>query len=878
MKKNYKLKHLVLAPAILAFSFSLAQERENQIRSFLDQNGESKNIPQILKDFDIVNQDPSASLKGDVVIIQQKVNEIPIYQRVTSLLIQNQKISTTKFGFEKNVAVANIGSSKAQISKNQALQSALQHGKFKNPANYQIGERLEGNTAQAKLYYLPVSESLKLVYEVTFYQEKSENLWVALVDAQDAKVISVKNTTLYENHNLAAVSHRSYDDIGATKTYAFPQNQSQKTLLAPSNASYRVFALPVEAPTFGGRTLVSNPWDLSASPEGWHSTIANSYTYTRGNNVYAYTDEDNNDAPGTNTDGGSSRVFDFPLDITQAATTYTNAAVTNLFYLNNKVHDIFYKFGFTETARNFQTNNFGKGGTGNDAVLAEARDGGGTNNANFSSPAEGSQPRMQMYLWDPANVKGLRVNAPADLVDFKPNVSYAVSGMGPALTATGVTGDLALSQPLDACTALTNASLTNQLVLVKRGTCDFVTKIKNAQAKGAKGVILFNNETGGAVSSFGTADATVTIPSVFISNADGEVLKGKLDQAITTNVTIYNDPSTSVNIDGSLDNGIITHEYGHGISNRLTGTGSGCLDYTVDNEQMGEGWSDYFALMLTLQPTDNATIPRGIGTFAVGEPTTGTGIRPAKYSPNRSINDFTYGDTNGKTRQSSLFGIFPITVPDVHTIGFIWATMIWDLTWKYVEKYGYESDVTANTTSGTARALQVVMDGLKLQACNPSFINGRDAIIAADQAQTGGQNKCLIWNVFASRGLGVNANAGGLNGIWYEANAAAPDLNDQVEDFTVPSECTLGVNNTVVKNTAVIYPNPAKDEIHFSVKGSKGISVVKIYDLSGKLVQESRVDLNSSDALPITNLKNGVYVVKGEGLGVNFAEKIIVKK
>ena len=93
------------------------------------------------------------------------------------------------------------------------------------------------------------------------------------------------------------------------------------------------------------------------------------------------------------------RVFDFPADLTQEPTTYRNAAVTNLFYLNNWIHDKLYSLGFTESAGNFQNNNFGRGGLGNDAVQADAQDGSGTNNANFSTPSDGSPGRMQMYIW-----------------------------------------------------------------------------------------------------------------------------------------------------------------------------------------------------------------------------------------------------------------------------------------------------------------------------------------------------------------------------------------------------------------------------------------------------------------------------------------------
>ena len=83
--------------------------------------------------------------------------------------------------------------------------------------------------------------------------------------------------------------------------------------------------------------------------------------------------------------------------------TNQKVAVTNLFYLNNILHDRLYGYGFTESAGNFQTSNFGKGGFGNDPVNAEAQDGGGTNNANFGTPSDGFRPRMQMYLWNTTN-------------------------------------------------------------------------------------------------------------------------------------------------------------------------------------------------------------------------------------------------------------------------------------------------------------------------------------------------------------------------------------------------------------------------------------------------------------------------------------------
>lgn len=167
--------------------------------------------------------------------------------------------------------------------------------------------------------------------------------------------------------------------------------------------SYRVFPRPLENPDDAGgqRQLVSNPADATASPFGWHATSTQKYATMRGNNVYAYEDSDsNNKAPTTEPTCGASLVCDFAADFAAAPSTYKNAAVANLFYWNNTIHDVLYRYGFNEQNGNFQDDNNSNGGKAADAVRAEAQDGSGTNNANFSTPPDGSPGRMQMYVWN----------------------------------------------------------------------------------------------------------------------------------------------------------------------------------------------------------------------------------------------------------------------------------------------------------------------------------------------------------------------------------------------------------------------------------------------------------------------------------------------
>lgn len=200
-------------------------------------------------------------------------------------------------------------------------------------------------------------------------------------------------------------------------------------------------------------------------------------------------------------------------------------------------------------------------------------------------------------------------------------------------------------------------------------------------------------------------------------------------------------------IDGDFDAGVIAHEYGHGISNRLTGgpTTGGCLSH---QEREGEGWSDWLALALTAIPGESGPAPRGLGTYVLNEDSReDDGIRTQPYSTDMSINSSTYDWV--KTQ----------AVP--HGVGWVWATMLWEVYWDLIEVHGFNPNVYDDwSTGGNNLAIQLVMDGMKFQPCSPGFADARDGILAADEALTGGENQCVIWRGFAKRGLGFSANQG----------------------------------------------------------------------------------------------------------------------
>ncbi|PWW74191.1 hypothetical protein C7212DRAFT_283708 [Tuber magnatum] len=220
--------------------------------------------------------------------------------------------------------------------------------------------------------------------------------------------------------------------------------------------------------------------------------------------------------------------------------------------------------------------------------------------------------------------------------------------------------------------------------------------------------------------------------------------------------------------DGDFDNGVIIHEYTHGLSSRLTGGPARptCLS-TVESRGMSEGWSDFYATAIRIKPKDNRNT-----TYNIADWVDGVGIRRYPYSTNMTTNPTTYATIN-LSNWNSL----------IHRIGCVWGNILYEIMWNLEDKHGYQEGVfptfrsgTTIPTTGRHLAMKLVLEAMKLQPCSPTFITARDAIIDADGMLTGGENFCELWIGFAKRGLGVNASQG-------------EGGNTRVEDFDLPKAC-----------------------------------------------------------------------------------------
>jgi len=593
----------------------------------------------------VITSEHTSSLSGvQHIYYRQAINGIEVLGTEASIHIaQDGKLATAH---DRNLVkdlTSSVKTNAGALTAPQAIQAIanqMNYGAIKglqeitdtknaNGTSLFTNGGISGVDIPAKqMYYLVPNDGIRMVWEISIQETNSSDWWNFRVDATTGTIIDKYNFTVYCNVNDGH-NHRAHDNSHDEENcadidihnFSISENTTKAASAALADgATYNVYALPIESPYFGTRTLVVDPADPIASPFGWHDTngvTGADSTTTSGNNTICVDDINANNAGGTSPNGGANLVFDHPFDATQTQAGIPNiplfqttnrsldASTTNTFYWTNIIHDITYQYGFDEASGNFQTNNYGNGGISGDPVRGDVQDGSDTCNANFGTPTDGNDPRMQMF-------------------------------------------------------------------------------------------ICGNN-------------------------------------------------------DSSYDNLVIVHEYAHGISTRLTG-GAGNSGSLNNQEQQGEGWSDYYGYMYTMS-TSNFTANRAVGTFLINAGPNSNGIRSFPYSSSMAVNSQDYQDLIDLGNDG---GVAP------HAIGEIWASMLYDLTQDLIAEYGFDADLY-NGTGGNNISLALVTEGLKLQPTSPGFVDSRNAILLADQILYGGDNQCIIWESFASRGLGFSADQGSSN-------------------------------------------------------------------------------------------------------------------
>ena len=273
---------------------------------------------------------------------------------------------------------------------------------------------------------------LRLAWEVFITTAAHRESYQALVDSVTGEILVRRSLNRY-------VSDAAYNVYTSDSPSPFsPGHQT------PSS---------IQPPLTNRALVTTNAVSLVASPNGW---INDGDNQTLGNNIDARLDRNfdglpdgprprGNPALAAPERSGGGRVFDFTLDLAQDPIAYADAAVVNLFYWLNLYHDRLYELGFTEAAGNYQTDNFGRGGLGNDAIEANAQSGGNfpfiRNNAFFVPTPDGVPGEMAMFLWNfPAPERDGALDADVILHEAAHGTSQRLVGGGVLISALQTDG------------------------------------------------------------------------------------------------------------------------------------------------------------------------------------------------------------------------------------------------------------------------------------------------------------------------------------------------------------------------------------------------------------------------------------------------------
>lgn len=523
-------------------------------------------------------------------------------------------------------------------------------------------------------------------------------------------------------------------------------------------------------------------------------------TETRGNNVDAYADlvapngftsasADLRSA--TSGPGAAGPAFDWTYDTSAspgASPESVKASVNHIFYVTNFLHDWFYDSGFDEKSGNHQTDNFGRGGKGNDRLLIEAQDYSGRNNANAETPADGASPRIQMYVFAGKTTSRLDVEAPVALAGSRSVGAAGAFGKDKFVTR----GDVALAvddaggDPHDACEALTNtAAVKDRIVLVHRGTCSFADKASRVQAAGGIGILVANvasSASPGSPPFMGGQASNIDIPALSLALGDGQALEAALPQGVT--VTMRREGTSD--LDGGLDTAVVSHEWGHVLSNRLVGNGDGLS--TNQAGGLGEGWGDFTAQLVMVRADDLST-PQGAnwnGVYPTGtHATSGSGddsyfgIRRQPYSSDMTKNGLTFKHiSDGVALPKGVptsFGEDGGNNSEVHATGEVWATMLWEAYSNLLRDPRYTFQAAQD------RMKRYLVQSLKATPVDPTLLEARDALIAVAYASDEGDFQAF-WRAFAKRGAGVGATG---------PDKSSPDNKGAKESFVVGGDLQL---------------------------------------------------------------------------------------
>ena len=695
-------------------------------------------------------------------------------------------------------------------------------------ASRAAGARFVDNAAVKKVY-MPNGGALEAAYFVEFIartEESGDNDgWRYILSAKDGSVLERTSIT-----HSDAFNYRVYADTAGMKA-PFDGPQTDYT---PHRTGSQDLSKP--NPMYGPPAMVSME-GFNRNPAGavdpWLPAGA---TVSSGNNVNAYTDNNtsgedgftpaSNDVQATTT---AASTFDYTYDPTKDPQyvdpnanprvfndTQRKAAVTQLFYVNNWLHDYWYDSGFNESAGNAQQDNFGRGGLGLDPLKVEAQDDapwGTRNNANMSTRTEGTSPRMQMYIWSGIETSRTLTSSPAIGIagpygigtwgpqNFNLTAAAALAFPGPAPISDGGTdgGDAASDVRVDVradgdvrtdgggdgdggsglnfygCGNIT-ANVSGKIAIVEEGGgCTPAVKVTRVQAAGAVGMVVLSAGST-LVSMSGRPNPQSTIPAFSVNLADGTLIRNAMQADGGGALTLTMTRAIGVENDGTIDNTIIAHEWGHYFHLRMVSCGN------TQCGAMSEGWGDFLALHMLAREGDNLDGVYPVAQYAAQGIEVDPwyfGIRRAPYSVDFRKNAMTFRHIQAGEPLPTTTPMSPTTNPnnEVHAAGEIWTNMMHEAHVAMLKES--QPPISRMTwTQAHRRVADYIVAGFKMTPQAPTYTDQRDAILAA-AAAVDKADLLVLAKAFARRGAGTGAKSPPQN---------STDLVGVVESYVVKGD------------------------------------------------------------------------------------------
>lgn len=711
-------------------------------------------------------------------------------------------------------------------------------------AGFQLYEREGSASIRAKRVYFHLPDRHEPAYylevPVAGGEQTSDDLYSYVISAVDGRLLFRNNLTV-DQTAPAAFTYRVWAGSDDHLPFAGPQGYDGTPNPTAAADGYQ--------PAFVAPNLVSLAYGPISTKDPW---LADTATETSGNNVDAYADVNSPDGLSGNdfrATANGALAFDRTYDVTKApaaSDAQRMAAITQLFYNINYLHDWFYDSGFNEAAGNAQVNNFGRGGVGGDPIRGEAQDFGGRNNANMQTPSDGRRPRMQMYTWDGLGSRDLSVDPPSAIAR-----SYATGYAQFGPQTFDLTGEVVAMNPADGCYP-TTTNLAGKIVFIDRGgvNCTFSLKMMNAKQAGAVGVIVGN------VASSDNPESIVTMacngscsplemaypPALLVALTDANAFRSQLASGLR--VTMRR--AGSIDRDGTIDNQIVAHEWGHYFSNRLIANANGLT--STQSRGMGEGWSDFIALLLTTRATDTRFASNadfgGVYAAAIYVMSGGSngpqlnngtyfGIRRVPYSTDMTKDPLTLKHiSNGVAIAGAplRYGQSGSNNAEVHNTGEVWASMLWE-AYASLLRDTFGSNPRLSFGQAQQRMKDYLVASLKITPPDPTFLEARDAVLAAAFARDIVDYQ-RFWQAFAKRGAGITAVAADRYSV---VNAGV------AEDFNAGGALTVTAV-TIDDNVKSCVRNGTLDA------GESGVIRISLKNTGAVRMQATTISAASSDS------------------------------